>query len=343
MIRLRFGVALALTGLLVTAAAAGADVKTTEKSQLKFEGVLGRMMGMFGGKATKEGVVRTVSVKGDRKLTATDDSATIVDLAEEKIYELNIRDKSYRVTTFAEMKQRMQEAAAKAEENASKQRAREEKKDPNQKEMEIEFAVKDTGQKRTINLFNTRQVIMTISTHEKGKTLDEAGGMLMTVDSWLAPRVTAMKELTDFDVRYAKKMAENAVMPSADQLVQAFAMYPGLKAGMARLQSENVNMDGTAIETVMTVQTVQTKEQAATAKKQDKEGSDSPAGAIGGMLGRFGRKKEEPKPTEGAAPNASPDTDTRVTFMTSTHSVMSVSTTVSADEMAVPATFKLKK
>ncbi len=91
--RLRFGVALAVVGLLVTAAAAGADVKSTSKSQTKFEGMLGRMMGMFGGKAAKEGVVTTVAVKGDRKITTTGDTAEIVDLAEEKVYELNLKDK----------------------------------------------------------------------------------------------------------------------------------------------------------------------------------------------------------------------------------------------------------
>jgi hypothetical protein len=152
-----------------------------------------------------------------------------------------------------------------------------------------------------------------------------------------------VKEITDFDMRYAKKLAENTTLPSGDQLAQAFAMYPGLKDGMARIQREKVTMDGTPIETVMTVQTVQTKEQAASAKKQDTERSDSSASPIGGMLGRLGRKKEEPKEADAGAPKASPDTDTRVTFMTTTNSLVSVSTTVSADEIAVPATFKLKK
>ena len=121
--RLRFGAALALVGLLVTAAAVGADVKTSEKSQLKFEGMLGRMMGMFGGKAAKEGVVSTVAVKGDRKITTTGDTAEIVDLAEEKVYELNLKDRTYKVVTFAEMRKQMEEARAKAEEEARKQRA----------------------------------------------------------------------------------------------------------------------------------------------------------------------------------------------------------------------------
>jgi hypothetical protein len=289
--RLRFGATLALVGLLVTAGVAGADVKSTSKAQMKFEGMLGRMMGMFGGKAAREGVVSTEAVKGDRKITTSGDTAEIIDLAEEKVYELNLKDKSYKVVTFAEIRKQMEEARAKAEEEARKQRAAEGKKDPNAKEMEIEFSAKETGQRRQINGFDCRQVIMTIAVHEKGKTLDEAGGMLMTIDSWLAPKIAAMKEVIDFDMRYLKKMALDANLPSADQLMQAFAMFPGLKEGMARLEKEKVNMDGTAIETIMTTQSVQTKEQAAQKKQEGAEGG-SPAAGLGGLLGKFGKKKE---------------------------------------------------
>jgi hypothetical protein len=338
--RLRLGMALALVGLLVTAAAAGADVKSTSKSQMKFEGMLGRMMGMFGGKAAKEGVVSTVAVKGDRKATTTGDTAEIVDLAEEKIYELNLKDKTYRVVTFAEMRKQMEEARAKAEAEARKQRAAEGKKDPNAKEMEIDFSAKETGQRRMINGFDCRQVVITIAMHEKGKTLDQAGGMLITTDSWLAPRIAAMKEAMDFDMRYWKKLALDTALPSAEDMAQAFAMFPGLKDGMARLEKEKVNMDGTAIETITAMQSVQTKEQAA--QKQDDQQGGSPAGGLGGMLGRFGKKKEEPKPAD-AQPKAAADSDTRVTIMTTTNNLLSVSTSVSADEVAVPATFKLKK
>ncbi len=124
--RVRVGVALAITGLLVTAAAAGADVKTQQKSQVKFEGMLGKVMGLFGGKAAKEGVVSTVAVKGDRKATIGDNTGEIVDLAEEKVYELNFKDKSYKVLTFAEMRKQIQEDARKAEEEARKRERGEE-------------------------------------------------------------------------------------------------------------------------------------------------------------------------------------------------------------------------
>ena len=43
-----------------------ADVKTDEKSLVQFEGMLGRVVGIFGGKAAREGVRSSVAVRGDR-------------------------------------------------------------------------------------------------------------------------------------------------------------------------------------------------------------------------------------------------------------------------------------
>jgi hypothetical protein len=87
-------------------------------------------MGLFGGSRAKEGLVQTVAVKGDRKATMTQDSGTIVDLAEEKVYEVNLKDRSYKVVTFAELRKKLEEARRKAEEDARKAQAREKKDGP---------------------------------------------------------------------------------------------------------------------------------------------------------------------------------------------------------------------
>ncbi len=341
MIRARCGVAIAVAALLVaTAGVAGADVKAQQKTQVKFEGMLGKMMNLFGGSKAKEGTVQTVSVKGDRKATITGDSGEIVDLAEEKIYELNLKDKSYKVVTFADMRKQMEEARAKAEEEARKSDARE-KKDPNQKEMEVTFDLKETGQKKDINGYSCRQVVMTVAVHEKGKTLDQAGGILMTADNWMAPAIAAMKEVQDFDLRYMRKLGMEA---SARDLAQAMAMYPGMKDAMAKMQKEQVSMNGTPVQTIMTVQTVVTPEQAQ-AKKRDEESkpSASPGGALGGMLGRFGKKKTDDAKAKDAAPASSaPAGDNKSTFMTSTSELVSVATAVAASDLQVPAGFKQK-
>ena len=58
---------------LMTLAAppAYADVKTRDKTTVKFEGMLGRMFNLFGGKTAKEGIEGLTAVKGNRKATLT--------------------------------------------------------------------------------------------------------------------------------------------------------------------------------------------------------------------------------------------------------------------------------
>src|SRR5215204_5432262 len=86
---------------LMTLAAPGyAEVKTREKTQVKLEGMLGRMFNLFGGKSAKEGVESRTAVKGNRKATLNDSTGTIVDLTEEKVYEIDVKKKQYTVTTF---------------------------------------------------------------------------------------------------------------------------------------------------------------------------------------------------------------------------------------------------
>jgi hypothetical protein len=335
--RARFGTAVALAGLLLTAATANADVKAQEKTQVKFEGMLGRMMNLFGGSRAKDGIIQTVIVKGDRKATMTTESGTIVDLAEEKVYEVNFKDKSYKVVTFAELRRKIEDARKEAEEEARKNSG---KKDPDQKEMQVTFDVKATGQTRQVNGYACRQVVTTIGVHEKGKTLEQAGGILMTVDSWMAPPIAAMKEATDFDIRYARKLGLD---PTAGGIAQAMAMYPGLKDAMDKFQKERVNMDGTPVQSLMTFQSVMTPEQAAQAKGNDDQKAASPAAALGGLMGRFGRKKaDDTKDKEPAKTSSAPAGDNKATIMTSTNDLLSVATAVSASDLQVPAGFKQK-
>ena len=98
-----------------------ADVRADQKTHVEFAGMLGRMVEHFGGKAAREGVTSTVAVKGNRKATLNDATGQIIDLTEEKVYDLDLKKKSYKVTTFAELRRQMEEARKKAAEDASKE------------------------------------------------------------------------------------------------------------------------------------------------------------------------------------------------------------------------------
>ena len=197
--------------LLVAWAVPGISaVKTREKTQFHMEGMLGKMMSLFGGKAAREGVAEKVAVKGNRKMTLSEQGQTgqIIDLDEEKAYDLDLKGKSYKVTTFDEMRRKIQEARDRAtKETAKVQSEPSQAPPPDAQQMQIDFEVKDTGQKKDINGFSCREVVMTISVHQKGQKIEDSGGMVLTTNLWLTPKIAAMKEIQDFDRRYAEKLA----------------------------------------------------------------------------------------------------------------------------------------
>src|SRR4029450_5864740 len=130
----------------IAGASLTADVRSQEKSRVQLGGALGRMASMFGGKAAKEGITSEVAVKGDRKLTRTDDRGQIIDLAQEKVYEIDYADKSYKVATFAEIRKRIEEAQQKAKDQMA--RAQGKQASEPQKKMAMDVVSKEAGGKR---------------------------------------------------------------------------------------------------------------------------------------------------------------------------------------------------
>lgn len=339
MLRSRFVGVVAALFVVTVAAVAGADVRTDQKTQVKFEGMLGRMSRMFGGKAAGEGVVNTVAVKGNRKATVDGDTGEIVDLDEEKIYSLDFKRKTYRVLTFEQFRRQMEENMKKAE---AQMKDLEAQKPPDAqqpaKEFEMDFAVTESGQKKTIAGYECREVVSTVTMREKGKTLEQSGGMVVTSNVWLAPRVPALQEVVDFDVRYAKKLMGPGGMAQIEQMMAAFAMYPGLKEAMKRSAAEMEKLDGTALLTVTRIESVASPEQVAQRQEAGQE-EESPAssGGLGGFLAKKMMKKKVEPPPDPAAGQAAPN---RQTFMTSSTEVLKIATEVAAADVAVPAGFR---
>jgi hypothetical protein len=334
-----FRAALAILLLVLAASPAiRADVRSEEKSKIEFAGVLGRMVNLFGGKGAKEGTVSTVAVKGNRKATFNDTTGQIIDLGEEKVYELDMKKKTYKVATFAELRRRMEEAKAKAEQNAQKEQPREKAAEPAPKEnnVEIDFDVKDTGQKKVVNGFDAHQVVMTITVREKGKTLEENGGLVLTADEWLVPRIPAMKEVVDFDIRYAQKLYGPMIAgASAQDMAAAAALYPMMAPAIAKMRAEGVKMDGTPVMTVLTFDAVQSAEQAAAEQKESKP---SASGGLGGIAGGLMRRATQKKSAE-----SDQNQKGRTRVMSSTTEILKVVTDVAPADVAVPAGFKENK
>lgn len=300
-----------------------ADVKTRSKSTIKFEGLMGRVMGM----AIDTDVDQTVAVRGSRMATRDGDDGQIIDLAEEKIYTVDYDDRNYTVKTFDEMRAELEQLKASMQDSMAQQR---EQQGPQADEptasMQLEFdvSVDETGQTSRIADLDTRQVIMTITARQQNQTLNEGGGFVMTSDMWLAPAQPGADEIVDFYMQYAQAVYGEALGLDPRQAAGMTAMFPALGGLSSKMVEEAKKMQGTPIRTESVFETVKSAAQMQAAGAQQPSG-----GGFGGMLARrLGGNR---------------DAEQRGKVMTTTNELESISTTVTDADVSIPAGFTEKR
>ena len=330
--------------LVAASSPLSADIRTDQKVKFQLGGAIGKLVNMFS-RGAREGSTSVVAVKGNRKATMSEATGQIIDLSEEKVYDLDMKKKTYKVTTFAQIRKQMEDAKREAEKNAREQ-AREDRggggdnkpaeKDPNAKEVEVDFDVKNTGVTKSINGFNTRQSVVTITVREKGKTLDQGGGMVMVTDLWLTPNAPSTKELIDFEMKYAEKIYGPMVMgASAQDMAMAMAMYPHIKPALDKMKAEGGKLDGTAILTEMRMEAVPPG--AANTTAAAPAPAEPARKGLGGMLGGLKKMAEAQKAPD---PNAKPQ---RAMILSTTIEMLKLTTDVDAATVALPAGFREDK
>src|SRR5688572_24453481 len=333
-----------------TSAVVSADVRTDQRVKFQLGGAVGKLVNMFGGKGAREGVTTTVAVKGNRKVTLSDTTGQIIDLSEEKVYDLDMKKKTYKVTTFAQMRAEMEKARREAEQMArqEQQQTRETnepskpaEKDPNQKEFEVDFDLKNTGATRNVNGFDTKQTVMTITVREKGKTLNDAGGMVMTTDMWLTPNAPSTDDIAAFDMKYAKQLYGPTVMngASAQDMAMAMAMYPQIKPALDKMAAEGTKVEGTAILSEMKMESVPPGTANTTsAAMPAPEAPPEKKGRFGGLMGGLKKMAEA-----GQQQQSGEQKPQRAIIMTTTVEMLKLTPDVTADVVAIPAGFKETK
>jgi hypothetical protein len=331
---------------VVSTQVVSADVRTDQKVKFQLGGMMGKMLNMFGGKGAREGTTSMVAVKGNRKATMSEAGGQIVDLSEEKIYDIDLKKKTYKVTTFAQLRAEMEKARREAEQQAREMEKAEQpersepskpaEKDPNQKEFEVDFDIKNTGATRTINGFETKQTVMTITVREKGKTLNESGGLVTTTDLWLASNVPSTDDIAAFDKKFAEKVYGPVVMSgaSAQDMAMAMAMYPQMKPALDKMAAEGTRVEGTAILSEMKMESVppgtaNAPSAAAPAAEEPKKRG------LGGMLGGLKKMAEQSQQQQNS--NAKPQ---RAMVMSTTVEMLKLTKDVGADAVALPAGLK---
>ena len=313
-------------------------------------------------KTAREPMRSTVMVKGDRMATVSGDRISVIDLNKETFTDIDLKNKTYAVITFADMMRAMAKMSEKVKGNEA--------------QLSFKADVKNTGATRTINGLNTKQAILTLTMEGTDKDSGKTGGMQITTDMWITPSMPGYDEVRNFSLRMAQKLNWT---PNSGFLSAMVAQQSGMSKGMAEVVKEMSKLDGIPVLQVVRMGAsgtgvpseaeIEAQRQSATTQQEpaptvsDAAGTAAAGvatsrtgrvGAIAGGLGgfgRFGRRKqqeqqpqqqppaEQPQaqatPTQGGSPASSG------TLMELTTELTSFSSgSVDGGKFEIPAGFK---
>ena len=317
-----------------------ADATVEQKTQFHLSGPLGGMINVFS-RSAREGVVSNTVINGNRKLTRTGDSGEIVDLDQEKIYALDFDHKTYTVKTFADLRREWEEQKERARKSAKEHKNDKSEKPAKQEgpEYEVEFGIKSTGQKQAINGWNTHEELVTITMHEKGKSLEKAGGFVFTSDLWMGPKVSALRELSDFDRRFASKVYGSSFNTDMRQMAMAVAITPAFGKAMKVFAEHRASFEGTPIRTGMSFVTVAGTD--APKQEETAERESSPTSVSGAVMGGlFNKMKQRQQERQKEKKEDAPQPEGHAELFNSTNELLKASSSASAADVALPAGFR---
>ena len=280
-------------------------------------------------------------VKGDRMAHIGANHISVIDLKSETITDVDPVKKTYSVITFADMAKAMQQMADKMAEKGKEQKA----------EMNFKTSLKETGEKKVISGFNTKEVVLTIEMEATDQKSGNKGAMTVVSDMWLAPQIPGYEEVKDFYKRMATKLAWT---PGTNGM----AMQRGdMMKGMGQLAKESAKLEGVPILQIMKMGVagdgagmpqsgnVEKPKQSAPPPTAGEVAGSALGGRLGGLaggLGGFGKKKKpvEEQPAQTAtAPAQSSDSSGSLMEMT-TESTNFSTAPIDASRFEVPAGFK---
>lgn len=274
-----------------------------------------------------------------QKFRNEDNGALDVDIylvGENKHYDLDPKNKTYSEDTIYEPRQASKDENPRS---GAQGRQQEQEKDNDTKITKNEFTVKDTGQTKNINGFDTHEYLVTWDVETENTKTGEKGKSLMTTDLW-----------NSTDARLAKAQEEEAAYGKAYlKLMQ----LPSSPSEMAQYGFNSVNINMTAADRKAFFDKLKTIkgynvsmdvrwESASTDANGKPTNSDNsqqghPQTLDSALGSLFGKKKDD----DSKKPAAAAGTPGMLTIFSSHVEVKSVETgAIPASQFAVPADYK---
>jgi len=169
--------------------------------------------------------------------------------------------------------------------------------------------------------------------HEKGKKLEQSGGFVLTSDMWMGPKIAAMRELAEFELKYVHKVYGSALDSVIIRMAPAMATQPAFTKAMTAFSEHRAKFEGTAIRTLLTFEMVPGP---ATSDQASNDSSSSPASAIFGGLMRKAKERRAEKDAQ------SGNGTERSSLLDSLTEILRATNTASSEDVSIPAGFRQK-
>lgn len=218
--------------LIALAVSARADFSYQQTSKIT-GGMMAGMMKFAGAfsKQVREPMQTTVSVKGDRLSTSSNTHLHIVDLAAETMTDVDLEKKTYSVITFADFAKAMQKMSEKMGQQ-------------NDAQVNFKADIKQTGATRSINGFQAKESILTLTMEGQDAKSGNKGAMNVVTDMWLAPSLPGYDEVRTFHMKMAQKLAWT---PGMGGMGAMMGRQAGMMKGMSQLYKESSKLEGVPV------------------------------------------------------------------------------------------------
>ena len=315
--------------LITSCAAVRADFSYQETTQMTGGALVKvlRLGGPFTRKA-REPIVSNVFIKGNRMATLGKENSTVIDLDKETITEINISKKNYSVVTFAQMRQAMDDALAKAQAQQKKQKTAAPKGNVDAK---FKVSAKATGKTKKVQNLSAKEMVVTMDLEGTDKDTGQSGSMTVIDDAWMAT-VPGYDQVKAFHQKMALKLARE-FQPELSRMAMS---DPRMMQGMSEAAKEMSKVAGVPVETVMKMGSGITVDTTDSSSDKDKP---SVRDAVTSRL-PFGRKKKDDDPPPSQKQDQSSSGPVLLLQMTTDMSDFSTAA-VDASKFDVPSGFKL--
>lgn len=268
-----------------------------------------KTVGVFSSQARHIGdpIVSTIYLKDNRLANVSPENIEIIDLDKETVTQIDVQKRTYYVTTFAQMKQAIENARARMQQQtATEQPAA----GPNAQNVKMSFDVKvrNTGAQKEISGLQSSESILTLMMNATDTQSQQTGSMAITNDMWMVPSIPGYEQVRDFYKRFAAKMSDATVGLGYD-FSKMLSQNPAAGQALNDMAGEMQKLEGVPIMEIMRMGATTNGQPLPAASEAPLPAEASPSAPSAGKIAKagmtsmvssqlghfgFGKKKQNP-------------------------------------------------